>query len=170
MPPIEVYSNPEYCKRFLDQWSDEGFNYNSTPKGSNEADYEILKDIIFWRLKVKWTAERCTLCQIFMSWAMRVMIKRVQKSQFADMIKDMVSNDKVLREFWVDVENLVENLVESRASPGSYVALFSEDRINKRLLRYLGTLGYNIVLISRDRKNQLQNEANVRITWGGFKK
>ncbi|RHN38622.1 hypothetical protein MtrunA17_Chr8g0335191 [Medicago truncatula] len=81
------------------EWSDEGFNYNSTPKGSNEADYEILKDIIFWRLKVKWTAERCTLCQIFMSWAMRVMIKRVQKFQFADLIKDMVSNDKVLKKF-----------------------------------------------------------------------
>lgn len=42
--------------------------------------------------------------------------------------------------------------------------------INKRLLRYLGRLGYNIVLISRARKNQLQNEANVRITWDGFKK
>ncbi|KEH17826.1 hypothetical protein MTR_8g006740 [Medicago truncatula] len=41
---------------------------------------------------------------------------------------------------------------ETRASPESYVALFSEDMINKRLLRYLGTLGYNIVLISRDRK------------------
>ncbi|KEH17825.1 hypothetical protein MtrunA17_Chr8g0335181 [Medicago truncatula] len=166
LPPIEVYSNPGYRKRFLDQWSDDGFNYNSTLKGSNEADYEILKDIIFWRLKVKWTAERCTLCQIFMSWAMRVMIKRVQKSQFADLIKDMVSNNKVLKKFWVDVENLVE----TRASPDSYVALFSEDMINKRLLRYLGTLSYNIVLISRDRKNQLQNEANVRITWGGFKK
>jgi len=46
LPPIEVYSNPNYCKRFLDQWS-EGFNYNSTPKGSNEADYEILKDIYY---------------------------------------------------------------------------------------------------------------------------
>lgn len=83
-----------------------------------------------------------------MSWAMRVMIKRVQKSQFANLIKDMVSNNKVLKKFWVDVENLVE----TRASPESYVALFSEDMINKRLLRYLGTLGYNIVLISRDRK------------------
>lgn len=78
-----------------------------------------------------------------MSWAMRVMIKRVQKSQFANLIKDMVSNNKVLKKFWVDVENLV---------PDSYVALFSEDRFNKRILRYLGTLGYNIVLISRDRK------------------
>lgn len=78
-----------------------------------------------------------------MSWAMRVMIKRVQKFQFADLIKDMISNDKVLKKFWVDVENLV---------PDSYVALFSEDRFNKRILRYLGTLGYNIVLISRDRK------------------
>lgn len=68
------------------------------------------------------------------------------------------------------LRNFVENLVETRASPDSYVALFSEDMINKRLLRYLGTLSYNIVLISRDRKNQLQNEANVRITWGGFKK
>jgi len=31
LPPIEVYSNPNYCKRFLDQWS-EGFKYNSTMK------------------------------------------------------------------------------------------------------------------------------------------
>lgn len=119
---------------------------------------------------MKWNAEKCMLCQIFMSWAMRVIVKRVQKSQFADLLKDMVSNDKVFEEFWVDVQNLVENLGETRASPGSYVALFSEDRINKRLLRYLGRLGYNIVLISRARKNQLQNEANVRITWDGFKK
>ena len=56
------------------------------------------------------------------------------------------------------MQNLVENLGETRTSPGSYVALFSEDRINKRLLRYLGRLGYNIVLISRARKNQLQND------------
>lgn len=95
-----------------------------------------------------------------MSWEMRVMIKRVQKTQFYDMIKDMVSNDQVFEELWVDVQNLVE----TRASPGSYVALFSEDRINKRLLRYLRTLGYKIVLISRARKNKLQNEASVRIT------
>lgn len=51
-----------------------------------------------------------------MSWAMRVIVKRVQKSQFADLLKDLVSNDKVLEEFWVDVQNLVE----TRASPGMW--------------------------------------------------
>jgi len=65
------------------------------------------------------------------------------------MLQNMTLDDKVFNELWDDMQNLVETIPD----PTTFVALISENNINKRILRYLRILGYKIMLICTARKN-----------------
>lgn len=116
MPVIEVYSNPKVCERFLDEWS-AGFSYNRTPKGKNECDYEILKDMIQWHLRLKWNEQTCPLCQL----ALKLIIQMSQKTTqvVATMVKKMISHDKEkIQKFWEGVESFFE----TKPDPAGYAS------------------------------------------------